>query len=483
MPALPPRALLLSSACLAVLIIQPGPARAQPAPDRGAPAAKPAPAAKAAPALTVLENGLRVVVVERRSAPLAALELRVRAGTAYETPENNGVAHFLEHVLFKGTTTRKRGEVDAEVESVGGELTAETGKDWARFATVVPASAWRKTLHVLADVVQNPALRPEDIDVERQVILDEMASADTDPTRAPYGAVASVAFPAEHPYRLSLYGPEANVRRLKRDDLLAFWRARYTPGNMTLIAVGDVRRDDIVGAARALFPVPTPPATAAPASAPAAVELPDPGPISGAAARAAPLYRDRSLTTVVLAFRAPSVREWADAVALDVLLNILATGGQGRFHEALVRKEGLALAVSADYLTQRAPGILTLTAIGPGASAPALEAALLREVRRLRQDGVTDDEVDQGRRALIGQILFDEETFSGQANSLGFYDAIDSFEFAARYRERVAAVTTQDVARVIGQYLTPDRYAVATMQPRSAAPPASETAPKVEASR
>lgn len=459
---------------LATLIIQP-PIRAQsPGSEPEGVVTKPE---AAAPSLDVLENGLRVIVVERRSARLAAIDLRVRAGTAYETAENNGVAHAIEHLLFKGTVTRKPGDVDAAIEAVGGELSANTAKDWAKFATVIPSSAWRQALEVLADAVRNPAFRAEDIEIERRVILDEIATADDDPTRAPYAALAQVAFPPDHPYRLPLHGPPANVLRLAPDDLRAFWRARYVPANMTLVVVGDVKREDVVGAARALF---GPSAAPTPASA---VELPDPGPIP-AIVRAAPRSSDRALVSVVVGFRAPSVKAVSDAVALDVLLQILASGGRGRLHEALVRRTNRALAVSADYLTQRAPGLMTLTAVGQNeiGSAKQLEEALIAEVVRLREDGVTPSEVETAQRALIGNILFEEETFAGQANSLAFYDAIDSYEFAVKYRERVAAVGRDDIARVVRTYLTPERYAVATVGPRPAgAPPAA--APVTEASR
>lgn len=440
---------LLLGLAAALLIIQRGLA-AQPIP---------------APTLDVLPNGLRVIVVQRHSAKLAAIDLRVRAGAAYETPETNGTAHLIEHLLFKGTTTRKPGEVDAAIESVGGELGANTGKDWAQFATVVPSSAWRAALEVLADAIENPAFRAEDLQIERRVILPELAAAEADPTRAPYAAIARVAFPADHPYGRSLYGPPENIQKLTREDLLGFWRARYTPANMSLVVVGDVTREEIVGAARTLFDAPAAPPAAAPPA-----DLPDPGPIPGVV-RAEPLVRDRPLVTVVVGFRAPPVTDVADVVALDVLLQVLVMGGRGRLHDALIRGPEIALAVSADFLTQRAPGLVTLTAVGRVGSEKRLEAALLAEVRRLLAEGVTPGETESARRALLGQTLFDEETFAGEANSLAFYDAIASYEFMVRYRERIAAVTPEDLARVARRCLTPGNYAVATVVPP--APPAA----------
>lgn len=439
--------LRLAAVCVAALIIQPA-LRAQ---------------NKAAPSLDILENGLRVIVVERSSAPLAAIDLRVKAGSAAETEETNGVAHVIEHMLFKGTTTRKPGEIDAAIEGVGGELSAQTSRDWARYSTVVKASAFPGALDVLADFIRNPSFRDEDLDRERRVILDEMAQIGDDRTRAPFFALDTVAYPAGHPYQRPLFGSFENVRRFSASDLRAFWSARYVPSNMTLVVVGDVKRSDVVSAARKAFSG----ATAALAP-PAAV--PDPGPINGIV-RAKPLQRDRAAVSVVIGFRAPKAAEIDDAVAMDVLLRILAPDGSaGRLSDALVAKDK-ALAVSAGFLTQRGPGVLTLSAVGARGSEQALEEGILGEVRRLREEGVTEDEVNAARRALLGQNLFDEETFAGQANSLAFYDAIDSYEFALHYAERIGKVTAIDIGRVVRRYLNPESYAVATLVPRRPAAP------------
>jgi zinc protease len=185
--------------------------------------------------------------------------------------------------------------------------------------------------------------------------------------------------------------------------------------------------------------------------------------------------------TTVIGFPAPSVRMAEDAVAMDVLLRILAGGGRGRLADRLVRQDRIALAVGADYLTQRAPGLFLLTAIGrPDADPKRLEDALLAEVRRLVEDGVSHDEVEDAKSATAGQILFDEETFAGQASQLAFYDAIDpvdGYRFAVLYPGRVRAVRADDLLRVARRYLAPNRYAVATVLPlRPPVPEASTPA-------
>ena len=232
---------------------------------------------------------------------------------------------------------------------------------------------------------------------------------------------------------------------------------------MTLVVVGDVTRAAVLDAARALVVFPS--AAAATPTVPAETVLPDPAPLTRVV-RAAPLVRDRSLVTVTLGFRAPSVRAAADAAALDVLLPLLAVGGSGgRLGDSLVRKQNMALSVSAGYLTQRAPGLLTLTATGKGGDDKRLEDALFAEIRRLHEDGVTEAEAETARRAALGQTLFEQETFAGQASALAFYDALDAYDFAVRYPDLLASVTAADLIRVIRAYLTPDRCVVTKVVP------------------
>jgi zinc protease len=311
------------------------------------------------------------------------------------------------------------------------------------------------------------------------VIFDEAVTSGTDPTRAPLLALTQAAFVPGHPYHRSLFGSPQEIARIGRDDLLRFWRARYQPNNMTLVVVGDVARQEVTEAARALFVFPVPLTT----GTGRAVELPpiammgavaaappDSGPLEGIV-RAKPLAQDRGLVTVTLGWRAPSVQAADDVVALDVLLPLLASGAGGsggRLGNALVRQQQIALAISADYQTRRAPGLLTISAVGPRGSEQAIEKALLAEIRRLREDGVTDDEAERARRAALGATLFQNETFAGQASSLAFYDMVDTYEWAVRYPERLAGVSAADLNRVVRTYLTPDRYIVATVIPRSA---------------
>lgn len=403
----------------------------------------------AAPVLETLPSGLRVIVSERteKSAPpLVAIDLRVRAGTAFETTADNGVAHFVEHLVFKGTQTRSRGAIDAAMNLLGGELSAHTTADATRYETLVPPPNWRAALAILADMVLRPAFRPNDIETERRVILSEMASAFADPLRVAQPALAGLVYPAGHPYAHTLYGPEANVQRFGQNDLRAFWRARYAPANMTLVVVGDVVGAEVIAAARELFPASETPSAAAPPLSFSAPALPS-GP-----RRAAPIRHDRRLSTMALAFDAPAGSARADVVAFDVLLAILSKG-RGRLPAAVLTQSGLAVRASADYLTQRGPGLLIVWADAYPDDASRVEKELAQAMKRLVEDGVSEREVEAAKAVVLGQHWYDRETVEGEARLWAFYDVVDDWTFAQQYAELVKRVDPEAVNGVARRYL------------------------------
>jgi zinc protease len=175
--------------------------------------------AKANVTSATLGNGLKVVVLEDRSIDLVAVDVWVRAGTINETEENNGVSHFIEHLLFKRTAKRGPGEVDKQIESLGATLDAITSRDWAHYRTVVARRYLPTAVEILADVMMRPEFDPHDIERERRVILDEIARRDSDQLQVALNSLYEAAF-KEHPYRFTEEGTPDNVKKLSRQQIL-----------------------------------------------------------------------------------------------------------------------------------------------------------------------------------------------------------------------------------------------------------------------
>ncbi len=481
-----------------------------------------------------LPSGLHVILALKRDTPLVAVDLRVRgAGPATETTDNNGVAHFIEHLVFKGSVDQRPGDVDAAIEARGGELSARTTRDATQFATVVRASSWRAATAILAQMTLRPAFRAADMEAERAVILQETATAEAEPLRNGLSRLAASVFAPDSPYRLPLMGPEENIRRFTPGEVRAYWRAHYQPAQMTLTLVGDVNPADVWAAADTLFPAPQTAPTpidaavvAAPPVAPAvppqhgrALVIPTPTPVAPSAAPPhaetkeetppvnavvtdakpsdAPPARGtgepppaptvpaarRDLVTVLIGFRGPSIaRAPDDAALMEVLLPLLATGsGDSGALGAPLARNGTALSVTADFLPQRDGDGLFYIAVtgrrseGPGSDAKRLGDAVVAELARVERDGFDDDAITRARQSALGARAYAEGAVETWASRLAVHDVWGASDYDDKLVARTNAATDDALRLAMRRYLAPQNRTVvvvgAPLSPAAAAPP------------
>lgn len=402
--------------------------------------------------LRTLPNGLRVLVREAHEAPLVTIDLWVRAGSSRETAQNNGVAHFMEHLLFRGTAKRGRGEVDRDIEELGATLNATTSRDWMHLYTTVASRYWQEALEVVADAIQNSALRPEDVEREQMVILDELARAADDPVRDANQRLAELLF-QKHSYRLPVAATRDSIIRIQRDQVVEFYRKYYVPNNASLVIVGDVTETEAFAAAERLF------------GRWQKREITDPEPSLDSppdSPRHAEFKVRRGFPVVGIGFMAPSVKEVADVCACDLLLSLL--GQRDGLLTRLLVGQGVATRVTTEFLTQRYPGIFSIVVELPEQGNPRqVEAMVVGALQQLAKTPVTEAELARAKREILGNYLFSMETTEGQASTLGFYEMIDTYQFATEYEKNVLAVTPEDIRRVVEKYLHPERRVVVTL--------------------
>jgi zinc protease len=403
-----------------------------------------------------LANGMQVLIAPSSSSDLETIDVWVGAGSRRETAANNGVAHFFEHLLFKGTPTKQPGEIDAAIEDLGGSMDAATSYDWAHFYVTVGSSDAEAALDVLADAIRNSELRQHDMDDERSVILDEIARDDASPTELLKQQVDQIVF-GDHPYGRPIIGTEDNVTNMKRQTVLDFYRTYYVPSNVTLVMAGKVAPDDGMAMAQKAF------------GAWAVKPLP--------ADKLLPVDRmhdinvqnqsgDVSSGYLVMGFNAPSVKDIPDAYVMDVLLTLLGQGGNDRLEEDLLRKQKIVKSITADYLTQRDPGVMTITASFDPQNLNHVVSSILSEVETLRDSPVSDSDLAAAKHSLLANYLFDVQTDNGRAGALGFYNTIDSYQYDTGYIDNFESVTAQQVQAVAVKYLNPHAYALVTLTPK-----------------
>ena len=460
----------------------------------------------AAPAADfTLPNGLRILVRERHASPLIAIELWVRAGAREETSSEAGAAHFLEHTLFKGTKTRRVGEVDMAIENLGATLNAATGPDYARFYTCVASEHGSDALEVVADVVRNAALPALEVERERQVIRDELAQRDSDSGSVLIDRLYGAAFSA-HPYGRPPGGTAAGIRALTRESLVSFYRRTYTPGRCTLVLAGDLTSERARSMAERAFG--DWPATKSDTDAPSGVQdrpdsirahekisAPRPstdstagkaagvvgeagaGPDSAALeARDLREVADIAYPAMGIAFLAPAAADKSMACAAQVVAAILGQSDIGG-RLSIGRLSGCGARVS--FAPRRDSGLFIVASTMPlatfgrmrtrdemAAATAAQQQAVLTVLQSLHSTPPTAGELLAAKSALLGRMIFENETNTGLASALGGAD-VTGGDPPEAWRAGVEKITLAEVRQFAARWLDSAHSIRLILLPRS----------------
>lgn len=396
-------------------------------------------------------GGARVVVLPRAGAPLAVY-LRMAWGSGLESDAQSGLAHFLEHMVFKGTATRGVGETAAAIESLGGDLNAWTSHDEIVLHATITEGTVDDALGLLVDMLTGAALDPEELVREREVVLEEIAQAHADPDDRLADAVGRAMWPG-HPYGRTVLGQAGTLRALTRDDL-AGWLARARTAQPTLVVVGDVDPEAVDEAVRRYLPKVDGPVPALP-------EAPTP-PDTLQIARVAERFDDR---LIEVAWRGPDATHHPDRASLAVLVGLLGETAGDRLSEALDRDPKAGFDAWAAHSE---PLVGSTVSLGfrplPGRTADAL-SRVRRLVDGLRR-GVRGRLVQRAREALLATLDSAWQTVDGVADLLLHHEVRDGDARAVvAWRRALAAVTPEDVVRAAARWLDPDTAVLGVLDP------------------
>lgn len=407
------------------------------------------------PSIARTGNGLTVILQEDHASELVGIDVWVKAGSGFETAKNNGVSHFIEHLLFGATRKRQAGDMDREMESLGATLDAHTGADYAHFSTTVSSRYLSKALDIFADAVNDPLFRESDIERERPVILDEIARKQTNPTTVCRALLAKRIY-GDHPYSLPLEGTPETVRNITRDDLMGYYHRYYVPTNMAIVLVGDFDKQSAISEIGRLF-------QGVSAAAPTQADRPAvPKVTKQVAASYKASYESNYLA---IGFLGPPASDTEDVCAMDVLLTYLGLGYRSWISEELKTKSGLVQNGTADFITQRDRGLVSIIVAATNANLPKAKDAIFAKIAALKSEGVSHEDIDRAKRSLLGQMAFQTETVSGRADTYGFYFAASDPAFATTYAGCVGSVTNESIMKLARKYLDPDASVVITLGP------------------
>lgn len=405
--------------------------------------------------LTTLSNGFRVVTEHMPGLKSAAIGVWVNAGGRHERAEQNGIAHFLEHMAFKGTTRRTAQQIAEEIEDVGGYINAYTSREMTAYYARVLAEDTDLALDLIADILLNPVFDAREIEVERGVILQEIGQVLDTPDDVVFDWLQEAAYP-EQPIGRPILGPAERVRSFTRDDLHRFVEQHYLPGQMILAAAGGVDHGRIVAAAEAHFGH----------LAPRARLLPEPARFEGGEWR-----RERRLEQahIALAFETQGYRD--DSFYTGQIFATAFGGGMSSrlFQEARERR-GLCYTIFAQAGAYDDTGLMTIYAGTAADDLAALAALSIDELRRAADD-MTPAEIARARAQLKAGLLMGLESPSARAERLSKLVAIWGFVPPLEDTiARIESVTSEDVRDFAGALCTGGRLAMALYGPVAAAP-------------
>jgi len=412
---------------------------------------------------TTLKNGLKVIVKEDRRAPTAVQMVWYKTGSIDEVDGSSGLAHVLEHMMFKGTPSVGPGEFSKRVAAAGGRDNAFTSRDYTAYFQQVPKEKLEEMMRLEADRMRHLTVDPKEFAQEIKVVMEERRlRTDDNPQSKLFEQMNAIAFQT-HPYRRPIIGWMNDLENMTAADAKAWYDQWYVPNNAYMVVVGDVDHQTVFRLAeqyygsldgRALTP-------RRPVNEPQQQGI-----------RRISVKAPADLPVLVMGYKAPVIRDVekeSDPYALQMLGAILDGYDAARFGKRLVREQQVAISAGIDYdATARGPGMFYLYGSpATGKSVVELEAALRAEIIRIQQEGVSEAELKRARAQILAAQIYKLDSMFGQALEIGGTESAGlSYKSSGRMIEKVQKVTAQEVQAVARRYFSDDTLTVGVLDPQ-----------------
>jgi len=420
-------------------------------------------AAFANPYETTLKNGLRIIVKEDHRAPTAVQMVWYRIGSTDEVDGASGVAHVLEHMMFKGTPNVGPGEFNKRVAAAGGRDNAFTSRDYTAYFQQVPKEKLDDVMALEADRMRHLNVDAKEFAQEIKVVMEERRMrTDDEPQSKLFEQMNAVAFQA-HPYRRPIIGWMNDLETMTAADAKAWYDTWYVPNNAYVVISGDVDHKEVFALAEKhygrLEGRPLPPRKQQ-------IEPVQEG------TRQLTVKAPAELPVLIMGYKAPVLRDIekdSDPYALEMLASILDGHDAARFNKKLVREDKVALSAGIDYdATARGPGMLYLHGTpSEGKTVGDLEAALRAEIARVQKDGVSEQELKRAKAQLIAGQVYKLDSMFGQAMEIGQIEAVGlPYRKLDRMLEKLQTVTAADIQAVANRYFNDDALTIGRLDPQ-----------------
>ena len=421
------------------------------------------------PTVHQLPNGL-TIIAEQMPVEAVNLNVWIKVGSAVEPDAINGMAHFLEHMIFKGTERLASGEFERRIEERGAVTNAATSQDYTHYYITTAPKDFAELAPLQIDVVSNASIPDDAFERERLVVLEEIRRSEDNPQRRTFRRVMETAF-TELPYRRAVLGPESVIAELKPQQMRDFHTNWYQPQSITAVAVGNLPVEELIATVAEGFtkanktqhsPLPTHHSLV---QTRLIASLPPESPFTEIVRRE---FVDESLqqARLVMVWRVPGMTQLDRTYGLDVLAGILGHGRTSRLVRDLREERGLVSSISVSNMSNQLQGTFYISAKCAVENLAEVEDAISQHIRKVQTELVTDSEIARVRRRVANRFIFGNETPSDRSGLYGYYQSLlGDLEPAFNYPDYIQSQDATDLMQAAKEYLSPNAYGVVVVKP------------------
>ena len=406
-----------------------------------------------------LDNGQTVIIKEVHDNPIVTIDTWIKTGSINENDKNNGVAHFLEHLFFKGTTKHPTGEFDRILESKGAQTNAATSKDFTHYYITLPSKYFETAIDLHADMLMNPLIPRKELEKERKVVIEEIAKTNDNPENKLYENMVQ-SFYINHPYKRKVIGKKEIIENISREEIFNFYNSWYNPSNMITVVVGDIDTTQALDLIKKNF------------NRPEAKNCKNPKYKSDKK-----IEKQIEITAkdkvkngyMLIGFRGVPQENRADSYALDVLATILGDGRASKLYQAVKEQKQLAYSISAGHASMKDDSLVFVRANFTPENKDKVKKAIFDEITKVRNGNIDEQEISTAKNIIERDTFYARESTSNIANELGYTTLVyGDAKYYDEYIDNIKKVTKADLIRVAKKYLNPNHAVISIMLPDTA---------------
>jgi len=410
------------------------------------------------PQIYHLKTGHTVVIKENHTNPIVTVDTWVNTGSLNENPKNNGVSHFLEHLLFKGTKNYKTGEIDKIIESKGGRSNAATSKDFTHFHITIPSKDAETAIKLNADMLINAAIPEAELKKERKVVIEEIRRSEDSPDSQLFDNLIGLIFKT-HPYRYETLGTQKIIETIPRKEILAYYHKYYVPSNMTTVVVGDVDTQKILCVLEENYKTEVSHKVILPKFTREATSLKPQTKIA----------REKvNFGYIFMGFKGVPMTDIKESYALDLAASILGGGKSSRLYQDLKEKQNIVSFIDAGHYSLRDDSIFYVSADFEPSKYQIVKASIEKELKKLRETKVSCEELNRAKTQSERAFVYGNESIEDVAGSLGYYMSIEgNIDAYTNHLKYINAVTADDIQKAVQKYVKSNGMSLSVLLPKN----------------